>query len=117
MPMANTKLKIFKEKFKSNFQKKISPETVERTLKSWKRFWNIFGGRVRKPKNACGVHKNENLKQNCQNFKKYFYLKMLKKNRKLKKKLSKKLLQQTDTHTDTNTHTHTHTHRQTDPKL
>jgi hypothetical protein len=34
-------MKIFKKEFLPNIPpKKISPETVERTLKSWKWFWN-----------------------------------------------------------------------------
>jgi hypothetical protein len=46
MPMAQTKMKMFKKKFLPNFQTKFfSPETVERILKSCKKFWNIFGGR------------------------------------------------------------------------
>jgi hypothetical protein len=42
MPMGHAKMKLFAKQFCQIFKKKFPPETVERTLKSCKRFWNIF---------------------------------------------------------------------------
>jgi hypothetical protein len=62
--MMHTKMKIAKNILLLSFKKKSSPENVERTLKSWKRFWNIFLGKgLKKPKNAYGTHKNENFQK------------------------------------------------------